>query len=95
MDVRVPAGLLLAILIPLPLGAAAAPVEGGAGEGALPYERFETPDVCAECHVRFTQQHESAMMSQCFTHAWDEIEYFQLALPHTLKEPKVAGVKAG
>ncbi len=95
MDVRVPAGVLLASLLLFPLGAAAAPVAGGTGEGALPYERFETPDVCAECHVRFTQQHEAAMMSQCFTHAWDEIEYFQLALPHALQEPKVAGVKAG
>jgi hypothetical protein len=35
------------------------------------------------------------MMSQCFVHEWDEIEYFELALPHALKEEKVAGVKAG
>jgi hypothetical protein len=35
------------------------------------------------------------MMSQAFTHEWDEIEYFELAVPHALKEPKVAGVKAG
>ena len=35
------------------------------------------------------------MMSQSYTHHWDEIEYFELALPHAQKEPKVAGVKAG
>jgi hypothetical protein len=34
-------------------------------------------------------------MSQAFTHAWDEIEYFELAVPHAEKVAKVAGVKAG
>ena len=34
-------------------------------------------------------------MSQAYTHHWDEIEYFELAVPHAEKEPKVAGVKAG
>jgi hypothetical protein len=34
-------------------------------------------------------------MAQSFTHHWDEIEYFELALPHALKEEKVAGIKAG
>jgi len=35
------------------------------------------------------------MMAKCFTHSWDEIEYFELALPHSAKEPKVSGIKAG
>ena len=35
------------------------------------------------------------MMSQAYTHHWDEIEYFKLAVPHAEKDPKVAGVKAG
>jgi hypothetical protein len=35
------------------------------------------------------------MMSQAYTHSWDGIEYFQLAIPHAEKDPKVAGVKAG
>jgi nitrate/TMAO reductase-like tetraheme cytochrome c subunit len=35
------------------------------------------------------------MMSQAYTHHWDEIEYFELAVPHAAKNPKVAGVKAG
>jgi hypothetical protein len=34
-------------------------------------------------------------MSQSFTHPWDDVEYFQLALPHALKLEKVSGVKAG
>jgi hypothetical protein len=35
------------------------------------------------------------MMSQAYTHHWDEIEYFKLAVPHAEKDAKVAGVKAG
>jgi hypothetical protein len=48
--------------------------------GTIPYDRFQEPDACASCHVDLTFQHEQAMMSQCFTHPWDEIEYFELAL---------------
>ena len=70
-----------------------------AGEEALgtqPYERFEKPDFCgAACHVDFHRQWEQAMMSQAYTHHWDEIEYFKLAVPHAEKDPVVAGVKAG
>src|SRR5512139_1440367 len=60
-----------------------------------PYEAFERPAACATCHVDIARQHEQAMMSQAYTHAWDEIEYFELAVPHAEKEPKVAEVKAG
>ena len=35
------------------------------------------------------------MMSQSFTHGWDEVEYFKLALPHAEKLDKVSGIKAG
>jgi nitrate/TMAO reductase-like tetraheme cytochrome c subunit len=63
--------------------------------GTQPYERFEFPQACAACHLNIARQHEQAMMSQAYTHHWDEIEYFELAVPHSEKEPKVAGVKAG
>lgn len=63
--------------------------------GTQPYDRFDTTRACATCHVDIGRQHEQAMMSQSYTHAWDEIEYFELAVPHAAKEPKVAGVKAG
>jgi len=63
--------------------------------GTIPYDRFESPKVCATCHVDIARQHEQAMMSQAYVHAWDEIEYFDLAVPHAGKDPKVAGVKAG
>jgi nitrate/TMAO reductase-like tetraheme cytochrome c subunit len=71
------------------------PVAGDAALGSQPYDRFEEDSFCAECHVDIAAQHAQAMMSQSFVHAWDEIEYFELALPHSQKQPKVAGVRAG
>jgi len=68
---------------------------GDAALGTLKYDDFERPAACATCHVDIARQHEQAMMSQAFTHSWDEIEYFELAVPHAEKDPKVAGVKAG
>lgn len=79
----------------MPLAAQDQPKAGDAALGSQPYEKFEKPQVCGTCHVDIARQYEQAMMSQAFTHSWDEIEYFELALPHAEKEPKVAGVKAG
>lgn len=60
------------------------------------YEDFEKPQACgSSCHIDFYQQWLQMMMSQCYTHHWDEIEYFNLAVPHADKDPKVAEVKAG
>ncbi len=75
--------------------AAAEPSRSGELLGTQPYDRYDTPEACAECHVDISRQHEQAMMSQSYVHHWDEIEYFKLALPHSEKEPKVAEVKAG
>lgn len=73
--------------------------EKKAGDEALSsqkYENYQRPEFCGKaCHVDFYQQWSQAMMSQAYTHAWDEIEYFKLAVPHAEKDPKVAGVKAG
>jgi hypothetical protein len=66
-----------------------------AAEGSHPYEEFERDKACAICHAQIARQHEQAMMSQSYTHHWDEIEYFELALPHAEKVEKVAEVKAG
>jgi len=63
--------------------------------GTKKYEQYETPRVCSACHVDFYEQWTQAMMSQAYTHHWDEIEYFELAVPHAEKNPVVAGVKAG
>lgn len=70
-----------------------------AGDEALKsrkYDDFQKPTLCGSaCHIDIYQQWSQAMMSQAYTHHWDEIEYFKLAVPHAEKDPVVAGVKAG
>lgn len=69
---------------------------GDDAKGIFKYENFQTPQECgSSCHVDFYAQWKQMMMSKCYTHEWDEIEYFKLAVPHAEKEPKVAGVKEG
>lgn len=90
--------VLVLVVAILTVTGAATEAKRDAGDealGAYPYERFERPQACATCHVDIARQHEQAMMSQSFVHHWDEIEYFDLAVPHSEKEPKVAGVRAG
>jgi len=56
-----------------------------AGEHALgsrKYSDFEKPESCKSCHTRIYQQWSQSMMSQAYTHHWDEIEYWELAVPH-------------
>ncbi len=98
---RLAAGALALALASPALAAQPAPsagLPGKSGDDALgtrKYSDYEKPQACAGCHVDIARQHEQAMMSQAFTHAWDEIEYFQLAVPHAEKVEKVKGVKAG
>ncbi len=64
--------------------------------GSFKYDDFKTPEYCGtSCHIDFYQQWKQSMMSQAYTHEWDEIEYFKLAVPHAEKDEKVAEVKAG
>ncbi|MBS3944019.1 MAG: hypothetical protein KGZ42_00845, partial [Melioribacter sp.] len=64
--------------------------------GSFKYDDFKKPEYCgSSCHTDFYQQWKQAMMSQAYTHEWDEIEYFQLAVPHAERDEKVAEVKAG
>ncbi len=66
-----------------------------AEEGAFSYEDFVRPGKCKMCHTELTIEWEQSMMAKSFTHKWDEVEYYKLALPHALALEKVAGVKAG
>lgn len=67
-----------------------------AAHGSRSYDDYDNPDYCGtSCHVEIFRQWEQAMMSQAYTHHWDEIEYFKLAVPHAEKDEKVAEVKAG
>ncbi len=68
---------------------------GEEAHGKFSYDQFEKPEACKSCHVDFYHQWQQTMMAQAYTHAWDEIEYFKLAVPHAAKEEKVAGVKDG
>ncbi len=93
MTTKFPIGVLL-----MSMGVTVSSSAWAAGDDALgthAYDEFESPEACATCHVDLARQHEQAMMSQAYTHHWDEIEYFELAVPHAEKDEKVAGVKAG
>ncbi|MBD3169415.1 MAG: hypothetical protein GF307_08020 [candidate division Zixibacteria bacterium] len=69
---------------------------GDNAKGTKNYEDYDTPSYCGKsCHTDFYRQWQQAMMSQAYTHHWDEIEYFKLAVPHAERDEKVAGVKAG
>jgi len=71
-------------------------VNAQSGLGSLKYDDFKKPEFCgASCHTDFYQQWKQAMMSQSYTHEWDEIEYFKLAVPHAEKDKVVAEVKEG
>jgi nitrate/TMAO reductase-like tetraheme cytochrome c subunit len=59
------------------------------------YDLFGTPKNCAQCHKEIYMEWRQAMMSQAYSHPWDEIEYFKLAIPQAEKDPKVADIKAG
>jgi nitrate/TMAO reductase-like tetraheme cytochrome c subunit len=63
--------------------------------GTKKYDQYEKPETCRSCHDNFYMQWKQAMMSQAYTHHWDEIEYFNLAVPHAEKDPVVAGAEAG
>ncbi len=67
----------------------------GAEMGKFKYDDFKKPSNCGMCHRDIYQEWQQSMMSHSFTHKWDEIEYFELALPHSRKLKKVAGVKGG
>ncbi len=87
---------LLPVLILLAASLSAQPKAGDAALGTRSYDDFERPKTCRQsCHVDFYEQWSQSMMSQAYTHHWDEIEYFKLAVPHAEKDPMVAGVKAG
>ena len=67
-----------------------------AGEmGKYHYNDFKKPKRCGMCHKEIYQEWSQSLMAKSFTHDWDDVEYFKLALPHSQKLAKVAGVKAG
>lgn len=63
--------------------------------GTRTYDQFEKPEVCKSCHTDIYQQWTQAMMSQAYTHHWDEIEYFDLAVAHAKADPFFKGAADG
>jgi hypothetical protein len=92
---RIPIILFLAGMLAASIIASQHAPAGEESLGTRKYEDFEKPGVCKSCHTDFYQQWTQAMMSQAYTHHWDEIEYFNLAVPHADVDEVVAGVKAG
>ncbi|MBN2634721.1 MAG: hypothetical protein JXR61_00520, partial [Prolixibacteraceae bacterium] len=67
----------------------------GDKKGAFNYKDFQTPQYCQSCHNDFYQQWSQSMMSQAYTHHWDEIEYFKLAVAHAEVNPELKDVVDG
>lgn len=63
--------------------------------GSKKYSQYEKPEACQSCHIDIYQQWRQAMMSQSYTHHWDEIEYFDLAVAHAEKVPELKPVVDG
>ena len=63
--------------------------------GQYDYKDFQKPNYCKQCHIDFFQQWDQAMMSKAYTHEWDEIEYFDLAVAHSENDPNLKGVHEG
>ncbi len=82
------------VVLAVALTATQAPKAGVDALGTHKYEEFKTPKSCGACHTDFYQQWNQAMMSRAYTHAWNEVEYFKLALPQAEKDAAVAEVKA-
>ena len=53
------------------------------------YKDFEPAAKCRSCHPGLYEQWSQAMMSQAYTHEWDEIEYFDLAVAHAKAKPEL------
>lgn len=72
-------------------------IHGGYAEeiGRFTYDDFGDPKQCSVCHQAIQQEWQQSLMSRSFTHPWDEVEYFRLALPQSQKLEKVSGVKSG
>jgi len=87
--------LVWLFLFPLLLHAQPTVPGGEHALGTRSYDDYDKPEVCMQCHEDIYRQWEQAMMSQAFTHDWDEAEYFDLAIPHGDKDPKFKPVADG
>lgn len=87
--------LIFILIVPFILFAEDAQKAGEDKLGQFPYDKFEKPETCRACHNDIYEQWKQAMMSQSYTHHWDEIEYFDLAVEHAKKVPELKPVVDG
>ena len=59
------------------------------------YDDFQSTKYCKSCHESFFQQWDQSMMAHAYDHHWDEIEYFELAVPHGEKVPELKEATEG
>ena len=70
-------------------------IQGDSLKGKYSYKDFEPSKKCRSCHPGIYEQWTQAMMSQAYTHHWDEIEYFDLAVAHAAAKPELKDVVDG
>ena len=58
-------------------------------KGKYKYKDFESAAKCRTCHPGIYEMWSQAMMSKAYTHPWDEIEYFDLAVAHARAKPEL------
>ncbi|MCK4538925.1 MAG: NapC/NirT family cytochrome c [Candidatus Krumholzibacteria bacterium] len=86
--------IMLSVFL-FPVGAGHGEGGGSAPFGAFEEKDFERPETCRQCHIDIYEQWSQAMMSEAFTHHWDEIEYFDLAVEHAKRNPEFEDAVAG
>jgi nitrate/TMAO reductase-like tetraheme cytochrome c subunit len=95
--------LALSLLV-IPVSVALALISAFSGRKPTPqeelkskysYKDFESAAKCRSCHPGIYEQWSQAMMSQAYTHYWDEIEYFDLAVNHARVKPEIKDVVDG
>jgi hypothetical protein len=64
-------------------------------KGKYAFKNFEPAAKCKTCHPAIWEMWSQSMMSQAFTHHWDEIEYFDLAEAHADAVPALRPVVDG
>lgn len=64
-------------------------------KGTQKQKDYEKPQVCRQCHDDIYYQWKKSMMGNAYTHHWDEIEYFDVAIEHSKRDPKFKDVVDG
>lgn len=85
---------IITLTVAMVFGVMIPPDEGGQ-KGDFTYDDFRKPGYCGSCHNAIYQQWSQSMMSEAYTHHWDEIEYFKLAVAHSENDPDMKGVHEG